>query len=706
MSRQLNLTGRRAVPVVLQTEAAECGLACLAMVAAYFGHQSDLATLRGRFPISLKGATLAHLVQIAARLELAARPLKLELADLDQLSLPAVLHWDCSHFVVLTRLRGDRAVIHDPARGRCVLPLREVSRHFTGVALELAPTDEFKPRSEARRTGLSKLAGRLPGAGRALTQILALAAALEVFGIAAPFFMQTVVDQALIAEDRDLLTVLASGFLLLALVQVGVSALRSWAAMALATTLNLTLVTRLFRQLLRLPISFFESRHLGDIVSRFESLSVIQRTLTTGFLEAVIDGALAIAILIVMLCYSRALTCVVLGAAAAYGLLRFASYRPLRQASEEHLVALARQQSSFLESVRGVQSVKLFNRQQQRATAYQNLLVDQFNAGVRVQRLQMLHRALNGALFGTENVAVIWLGALAVLDGGFSVGMLFAFVSYKQQFITRINALVEKGVEFRMLGLHTERVADVALAEAEHEPPIASEPPADATLELRGVSFRFADHEPPVLRDVNLRIDAGESVAITGPSGCGKTTLAKIMLGLLEPTSGDVLVGGVSLRRLGASAHRERVAAVMQEDQLFGGSVADNIAFFDTAPDPERMQRCARLAAVHDEIVAMPMGYNTLVGDMGTVLSGGQKQRVLLARALYREPRILVLDEATSHLDVVRERQVNHAIQQLNLTRIIIAHRPETIASCGRVVVLGDDSSLAESARPLMVRAA
>jgi ATP-binding cassette, subfamily B, bacterial CvaB/MchF/RaxB len=258
-----------------------------------------------------------------------------------------------------------------------------------------------------------------------------------------------------------------------------------------------------------------------------------------------------------------------------------------------------------------------------------------------------------------------------------------------------------------MLGLHTERVADVALAAPERDLPGGEvEPPADTAIELRGVSFRYSDLEPPVLQDVNLRIEAGESVAIVGPSGCGKSTLAKIILGLLEPTTGEVLMGGVSLRRLGASAHRERVGAVMQEDQLFGGSVADNIAFFDPAPDHERLERCARLAAIHDEIVAMPMGYSTLVGDMGTVLSGGQKQRVLLARALYREPRILVLDEATSHLDVLRERQVNHAIQQLRLTRIIIAHRPDTIATCERVVDLGGGAPQAHPARPVMARAA
>ena len=702
----LSFSGRRATPVILQTEAAECGLACLAMVAARHGHRSDLASLRSRFSISLKGATLVHLMQIAQRLELAARALKVELSHIGQLSLPAVLHWDFNHFVVLVEVRGDQTVIHDPALGRRVLSLEQLSRHFTGVALELTPTPSFAPRVESRRLRFSQLVGRLPGLGGALGQILALAAVLEVFAIVAPFFMQLVVDQALVAADRDLLAVLGIGFLLLALLQVGVTALRSWAMMVLGTTLNLTLVTRLFRHLLRLPVSFFERRHLGDIVSRFESLSVIQRTLTTGFLEALIDGVMAIVTLIVMVWYSGTLALVVVGAAALYGLLRLALYRPLRQASEEQIVRLARQQSNFLETVRGVQSVKLFNRQLQRGAVHQNLLVDQFNAGVRVQRLQMLHRALNGALFGAENVAVIWLGAQLVLDGGFSIGMLFAFTAYKHQFVTRVSALVEKGIEFRMLGLHTDRVADVALAPAEPDDAGATEAPADGAIELRGVSFRYSDADPPVLHDVNLRIEAGESVAITGPSGCGKTTLAKIILGLLEPSAGEVLVGGISLRRFGASAHRERVAAVMQDDQLFAGSLADNIAFFDAAPDHDRIQACAQAAAVHAEIAAMPMGYNTLVGDMGTVLSGGQKQRVLLARALYRKPRLLVLDEATSHLDVTREWQVNEAIRQLELTRIIIAHRPETIASCERVVVLGPGAAPCAGAPQLAARAA
>ena len=347
--------------------------------------------------------------------------------------------------------------------------------------------------------------------------------------------------------------------------------------------------------------------------------------------------------------------------------------------------------------MRGIQSVKLFNRQTQRKTVYDNLVVDNFNAGIRVQKLGIAFHSLNGTLFGIENIAVVWLGAALVLDGGFSIGMLFAFIAYKQQFTSRITSFIEKGIEFKMLGLHTERVADIALTTP--EPDDALESPTDAELpaaiEIRNLSFRYSDAEPWVLHNVNLSIAAGESAAIIGPSGCGKTTLLKIILGLLPTTEGEVLIGGKNVQRLG-SRYRSMIGTVMQEDQLFAGSLADNISFFDPEPDQARIESCAQIAAVHQDILAMPMAYNTLIGDMGTTLSGGQKQRVLLARALYKQPKILALDEATSHLDVTRERQVNDAIRQLKLTRLIIAHRPETIASADRVIILGQSNTEAE----------
>jgi ATP-binding cassette subfamily B protein RaxB len=404
--------------------------------------------------------------------------------------------------------------------------------------------------------------------------------------------------------------------------------------------------------------------------------------------EALIDGVMAAATLAMMIVYSVALTGIALAAVCLYGALRYVFYDPLKRATEEHIVHTAKQQSHFLETVRGVQSIKLFGRQEVRRSRWLNLVVDAVNQDLVTQKLGLAFRSANGLVFGVERIAIVWLGALLVMDSAFSVGMLFAFVSYKEQFSARVSGLIDKMIELRMLNLQGERLADIVLTPPEEESPAAPADPIEASLEVRGLSFRYSDMEPFVLLNCSFSVRPGESVAIVGPSGGGKTTLLKIMLGLLAPTDGHVLAGGVDIHKLGIDRYRKLVGTVMQDDQLFAGSIADNISFFDPSPDQRAVERYARLAAVHDDIAAMPMGYNTLIGDMGAALSGGQKQRILLARALYKQPRILFLDEATSALDVQKERAVNEAIRSLNLTRIIIAHRPETIASAERVIVL------------------
>jgi ATP-binding cassette subfamily B protein RaxB len=688
MLPELRFGSRARLPVFLQTEAAECGLASLGMVACFHGHRVDLAGLRRRFTVSLKGATLAFLMQAAERLDLAPRPLKLELEELPKLRAPCILHWDLNHFVVLKSAAGRGAVIHDPARGERRLALAEISRHFTGVALELAPTSRFQPRDERRRLRLRDLMGRVVGLKRSLAQVLVLALALQAISIVTPFYMQWAIDGAVVSADRDLLTVLGLGFLLLAVVQVALTTLRSWVVLYLGTTLNLQWLANVFSHLLRLPVGWFEKRHLGDVVSRFGAVNAIQRTLTSSFVEAIIDGAMAAATFAMMVVYSPSLAALAVAAVAAYGGLRWAFYDPLRRATEEHIVHTARQQSHFLETVRGVQSIKLFGREGERRARWLNLVVDAMNQEVATQRLGLGFRGANGLVFGLERVAIVWLGCLLVLDSAFSVGMLFAFMSYKDQFSSRVAGLVDKMIELRMLGLQGERLADIVLAAPEPESPAAPLDDIEASLEVRGASFRYSDTEPLVLLNCSFAVAPGECVAIVGASGGGKTTLVKLMLGLLAPTDGKVLAGGIDIQKLGIDRYRKLVGTVMQDDQLFAGSIADNISFFDPAADPASIERHARMASVHDDIVAMPMGYNTLIGDMGAALSGGQKQRLLLARALYKQPRILFLDEATSALDVQKERAVNDAVRSLRLTRIIIAHRPETIASAERVIVL------------------
>ena len=683
--------GRRRLPVILQTEAAECGLACLAMVAAHHGLYSDLPTLRQRFSVSLKGTTLADLVRLGGQLQLNARALRAEMEHLPELAMPCVLHWDLNHFVVLKEVSRGVAVIHDPARGVRRLPLAEVSKHFTGVVLELTPQADFRPHTARQSVTLRQLLGRVTGLRRSLVQIFTLALALEAFMLLAPFFMQWVVDSVLVGLDRDLLVTLGLGFGLLVLITVVTGAIRSWAVLHLSTTLNLQWLANVFAHLMRLPVSWFEKRHTGDVMSRFGAVQKIQQTLTTSFIEAMLDGVLVVVTLAMMFVYSGTLTAIALASVVLYAGLRWLLFRPLREATEESIIFEAKRASHFMESLRGVQSIKLFNRQEDRQARFMNLVVDAMNANIATRKLDLTFSVGHKLVFGLERIAMVWVGALLVMDHRFSVGMLFAFIAYKEQFAQRVSALIDKVVDVKMLKLEGERLADIVLTEPEQQPEYAARTQElPASLELRNIHFAYAETEADVVRGLSLSIEPGESVAIVGPSGCGKTTLLKLMLGVHAPQSGEIRVGGQPLGKVGLRAWRDMIGTVMQDDQLFAGSITDNISFFDPTADLAWVAECARIAAVQSDIEAMPMGFNTLIGDMGGSLSGGQRQRILLARALYKRPKILFLDEATSALDIDREREVNQAIKQLALTRVIVAHRPETIASASRVIVMND----------------
>ncbi|UKE74100.1 peptidase domain-containing ABC transporter [Xanthomonas graminis] len=686
--------------VYLQGEASECGLASLAMVASAYGCHVTLPEMRRRFPLSLKGIKLSSLIQIAQQLGFSTRALRLDMEHLGQLKVPCILHWDLNHFVVLAKVGKSKFTILDPALGERKLSIHEVSRHFTGVALELTPAADFKSQKASLSISARQLTGPISGLWSALLQIFLLSVALQVFVIFAPFYMQWVVDQALVSADRDLLVVLGLGFGLALLLQVGIGLLRGWSVVYLSSRLGLQWMSNVFAHLLKLPLDFFERRHLGDVTSRMSSVQTIQHTLTTSFVEAIIDGLMAVVTLVLMLLYSWKLALVTLLAVALYLCIRAIAYRPVRDRTEQQLVAAAKQQSHLLESLRGMQSLKIAGEEPLRRSTYDNLLNETVNQDVKLACMSLGFNTASQLVFGIERIAVIWIGARLALDNVFSVGMLVAYLAYKDQFAMRVSGLIDKWVEFRMLRLHGERLADIVLTppEDDHALPEAL-PPAEPRIEVEWLSFRYAAGEPWVVKECSFAIEPGESVAIIGASGCGKTTLVKLLLGLLKPSEGVIRIGGHDLHKLGPRNVRAIVGAVMQDDQLFAGSIADNIGFFDPDFDLERVEAAARLAAVHEDIAAMPMGYHSLIGDMGSSLSGGQKQRVILARALYRQPKLLFLDEATSHLDVLRERLVNDAVKQLKLTKLIVAHRPETIASADRVLVM-EQGRIVQELRP------
>ena len=681
----------RKVPFILQTEATECGLACLAMIAGYHGQQCDLLTLRSQFNTSLKGTSLNHLSQNAHKLGFGTRAVRLEPTELGQLNLPCILHWNLNHFVVLKRVNAHGITINDPSQGIRSIPFKNVSESFTGVALELWPESRFEKQHAPERVRLTQMLGKVTGMYRSLVQILILAGTLEVFSLISPFFLQWTLDNVIVSNDYDLLTTLAIGFGILLLMQQAVSGVRAWVMMHMSTLLNVQWRSNVFGHLLRLPTQYFEKRHLGDVVSRFGAVDSIQQTLTTAFFSAILDGIMAIATFAMMLIYSPSLATVGVISMALYALGRWAWYAPLRNATEEQIIHAARQQSHFLETIRGIRPLKMFQRQDERRSVWMGLLIQQINAGLRTQKLHLFYQQMNGLLFGLQNILVIWLGARMVMDGQFTVGILIAFNAYKMQFDNRVGNLIDRFFELRMLQLQGERLADIVLHEVEPSSEGIDQNnliKRQASIELQDVRFRYSDQDPWVLDGLNLKVRAGESVAIVGPSGCGKSTLLNILLGNLVATEGKLSIAGLELRQLGLDGMRSLIGPVLQDDVLFAGSISENISFFASDVDMDWVVKCARMAAIHEDIRAMPMGYNTLVGDMGSVLSGGQKQRVVLARALYKRPQILLLDEATSHLDVHCEQRVNAAIRELHITRIIVAHRPETINSADRVVVL------------------
>lgn len=692
---RLSLGLGRKTPVILQTESSECGLACLAMIAGYYGYDSDLLTLRQKYQISQKGVTLTSLVKIANKLHLITRPLKLELDELNKLRLPCILHWDMNHFVVLKSVSTTKITIIDPAFGEKQLNYDQASSHFTGIALELWPDSDFEEKKEKTSIRIFKLFGEIRGLWKSLGQILILALVLEVFSLVSPFFMQWVIDHAIVSADLNLLTTLAIGFGMLMLLSSLISLLQSWVVMHMATTLNVQWKANIFHHLVNLPTNFFQKRHLGDIISRFGSIDAIQRTLTTSFITAILDGLMTVFTLALMFIYSAKLAWIAIITMLIYVIIRWIWYAPLRRATEDQIVHAAKQNTHFMETMRGIKTIKQFEKQDHRQATWLTLFVDQINAGLTTQKLGLMFGFVNTLLFGIQNIVIVWLGASLVIDGEFTVGILMAFIAYKNQFGGRVSSLIDKFVEVKMLSLHGERLADIVLTDQERVDNNildldSSEQIENTEIDVKSLKFRYSEDEPWIVNGITFNVSAGQSLAIVGATGCGKTTLMNLLLGNLKLEYGNIKFGSQSIKNLGQNKLRHLIASVAQDDVLFAGSISENISFFDHNVKQSWVEECAKMAAIHDEIMAMPMGYQTLVGDMGNILSGGQKQRVLLARALYRKPKILFLDEATSHLDIIKEKEINEMIKSLDITRIIIAHRPETIASVDRIIILNN----------------
>ncbi|EGE0036106.1 peptidase domain-containing ABC transporter [Escherichia coli] len=685
---QLDMRWRRRVPVIHQTETAECGLACLAMICGHFGKNIDLISLRRKFNLSARGANLAGINGIAEQLGMVTRALSLELDELGALKMPCILHWDFSHFVVLVSVKRNRYVLHDPARGRRYLGREEMSRYFTGIALEVWPGSEFQAETQQTRISLRSLINSIYGIKRTLAKIFCLSVVIEAINLVMPVGTQLVMDHAIPAGDRGLLTLISAGLMFFILLRAAVSMLRAWPSLVMSTLINVQWQSGLFDHLLRLPLAFFERRKLGDIQSRFDSLDTLRATFTTSVIGLIMDSIMVVGVFVMMLLYGGYLTWIVLCFTTIYIFIRLVTYGNYRQISEECLVREARAASYFMETLYGIATVKIQGMVGIRGAYWLNMKIDAINSGIKLTRMDLLFGGINTFVTACDQVVILWLGAGLVIDNQMTIGMFVAFSSFRGQFSERVTSLTSFLLQLKIMSLHNERIADIALHEKEekkHEIEIVAHM-GPISLETNDLSYRYDSQSAPIFSALSLSVAPGESVAITGASGAGKTTLMKVLCGLFEPDSGRVLINGIDIRQMGINNYHRMIACVMQDDRLFSGSIRENICGFAEEMDEEWMVECARASHIHDVIMNMPMGYETLIGELGEGLSGGQKQRIFIARALYRKPGILFMDEATSALDSESEHFVNVAIKNMNITRVIIAHRETTLKTVDRVI--------------------
>jgi ATP-binding cassette, subfamily B, bacterial CvaB/MchF/RaxB len=686
-STDLFFRRKRVLPVLMSSELGECGLVSLAMVANYLGHDCDLNSLRQRFSVSIIGTNLRGLMKIASCLGMSSRAIRVELDALENISLPALIHWDMNHFVVLQSVTKKRLTIHDPMRGRVSYSLKEFSNHFTGIALEVAKADDFQKIRDRKAFRFTDLFSHISGYKSSIIYVFMLAIALQIISLLLPFQLQLVVDKAIGSKDAGVLTVIAISFGILTIMNVVISTLRDWTLQLLGSQFVFQVAGNVFRHLIRLPASFFEKRHLGDILSRLGSVRQIQDLLTQGLLSAILDGAMALLSGIALSMYSPKLAAIVFCSVFICLIFTICTYPALQKQSEKVVTVSANEQSFSMESMRGVVPIKLMGAEAIRESSWRNLHSRNFNEQMQLGRINQYVRFFEDIILNVQYIIVLYIGALDIINTkGMTLGMLLAFLALRTIFVERFKILIARGLQFSTVFVYINRLGDFLIEEPEVKAQLAITNEVRGNIIFENVGFRYGITDPLILNGINLQIKQGEFIAIVGPSGGGKTTFLKILLGLQIPTDGRVFLEGQLASPDIWEMWRSSVGVVRQDDQLFSGTLAENIAFFDPDLDMQRVIEAAKAAHIHNEIDKMPTKYLTPVGDMGSSLSGGQKQRVLLARALYRSPKILVLDEGTANLDLETEELIADVIGSMNITRIVVSHRPALIARATKVV--------------------
>ncbi|WP_131782374.1 peptidase domain-containing ABC transporter [Legionella gresilensis] len=679
------------LPIIFQNEIAECGHACIVMISNYWGHDLSLSSVRTISKPSLKGISMLDLTHVLQSLNFKTRAIRVDLKDLKFIRCPAILHWNMNHFVVLKKVKKNHVIIHDPAIGIRHCTLAEVSKFFTGIVLEAEKEENFQKIIANNKLTLLHFMRMIAGINKFIIFLILLSLTIEVLALINPLLLQYVMDDVINTNNLNNLYLIIGTFIIFVLLQSIIEYSRSYSVTYLTTYLTERFSANLIKHLLKLPLDFFFHRYKGDIQAKFQTIDQVQRKISTEFINTILDGLMIVINLVVMAIYSLKLTFIICCSLLMYLIIRYLSYQSLKNQTENSVVQHAKAASIFLETLQGIMPIKTFAKEHVRFNIWYNSYIQALNADITISRLNNFYNIINQLLFQIDHIVILCVGIMLILENRFSMGMLIAFLAYRLLLINKASSFIRYAFDYKLISIQLNRLGDLIF----QQPEVVSEglgryEMMQGKLEIRNISFRYHTSDPCILKKINLTVGAGEKIAIIGPSGCGKSTLLKVMMGLLAPELGEIYLDDINLNQFGLKNYRQLTASVMQEDCLLTGSILENITFFNDEIDINYVYEVAKLACIHETILKLPMQYETQVGEMGSIFSGGQKQRILLARALYKRPKILFLDEATSHLDVPNELAINQSLKALEITQIIIAHRQETIAMADRVVDLSE----------------
>ena len=713
MADRLALTGRllraaarlprkiwpRRLPVVRQMEESDCGAACLSMVLGYFGRRVPLDELREATGAGRDGVSALAIVYAARAYGLRAAGVRADLAALRSLPRGSVLHWEFRHFVVLERARRGGARVVDPAHGRLFIPWSKFRTSYTGVAVAFEPAEGFV-RGGSAGGGTWRYLGLILRQSGKLGRVVTTSLVIRLVALTLPLLTAMVVDEVLPQDDRHLLSVFATGAALVLGYAFLTSLLRSNLLLELSTRLDIGLTVGFVEHLVELPYAFFLRRSAGDLMMRMQSNTAVRQVLTSGTLSAVLDGVFAAFYLVLLFIVSPVLGWLVVVLAALQVTAMVLPWRRSQRMMAESLQAQADQQSYAYELLAGIETLKSCGAERQAADRWRRLFTSQVSIELSRGRLTSAANSVMSTLNLSSPLYILLVGATQVLAGHFSVGTMLSAAALASGFLGPLGTLVGTGLQLQVVTSYMARINDILDKPREQEDQQVQQASAlTGRIRARNITFRYSTLAPDVVRNVSLDIYPGQRVGIAGRSGSGKSTLAHLLLGLYQPDSGRIELDGQDLAALDLKSVRRQLGIVTQHPYVFGSSIRENIALAAPKLPMQAIIEAAQLACIHDDIVAMPMGYDTLLHDGGASLSGGQRQRIALARALVSMPPILLLDEATSDLDAVTEQMVYENLAGISVTTIVIAHRLSTLRNADLIVVM-EDGTIAEAGSP------